>query len=113
MMRPVPIGQLRHLVSIEQRTEGRAADGEVIASTWVEQSAPWANIVPVGGGEGEEADKAQATINYSMQLRYDSAIVPEQRVTHGSDTFAIVTVEHSNDRRWTFLGCTQEFAVGS
>lgn len=84
-------GRLRHLVTIQQTTETRGADGSVI-DTWGTYCTGWADIRPKSSTEDYLAQGLSGSVVHEIRMRYKSGVVPKMRVLYGSRVFQIVGV---------------------
>lgn len=82
-------GQLRHVVTIQQKSVSQDAYGEETI-TWSDVATVRAGIFPKRGREYIESKQEQADITHRILLRYRSGITPSMRIVYGSRVFEIV-----------------------
>lgn len=91
-------GDLRHLIDIQRAAKVRDASGGY-ATSWSSQSQPHAKIKPISGNERWQAMKTEANITHKMYIRYESGLLPSDRIVFDSRTFqikAIINLEERN-----------------
>lgn len=73
-------GQLRHRVTIQQKTETRSGTGDVVV-TWSDVAQVWAANEPLRGREYLEAKQVHDEAVTRFRIRHYDGILPEMRVT--------------------------------
>jgi len=84
-------GNLEHLVTIQQATETRGADGSVI-QTWGTLGTEWAEISPKQGDEKYAAQGIIAEVVHEIRMHYRSTVTPKMRILYGARVFEIQSV---------------------
>lgn len=84
------IGKLRHLVTLQSKSQTRGDGGEVI-SVWADVASVWAEIKPSGGGQYLAVDAEKAEISVDIRIRR-TIVSASDRVVHGSDVYEILAV---------------------
>ena len=103
-------GQLRHRVTIQQKSVARNSYGEEVI-TWADVDTVWASVEPLRGREFIEMRRAGAEVTTRIRMRYRSGIAPEMRVVYGSHTYDIKSVVHVEERqRELHLMCREVIA---
>jgi len=107
-------GELRHRVTIQEKSVTRNSYGEEVI-TWGDVATVWAAVEPLARGprgrEFIEAQRAGAEITTLIRMRYRSGIAPEMRVVYGSHTYDIKSVVHVEERqRELHLMCREVIA---
>jgi SPP1 family predicted phage head-tail adaptor len=87
----VAAGELRHLVSVEEKGVTRGSMGEVVEA-WVEVDAIRCKIWAKSGKEAEETRKETGRVPVKFYARYTPGITTGHRLTFGSRIFDIITV---------------------
>jgi len=101
-------GELRHRVTIQQKSVTRNTFGEEIV-TWQDVATVWAAIEPLRGREFFESQQVNAEVTTRIRIRYRPGITPTMRVVYGSRIFdiqAVINVEERN--RELHLMCREE-----
>jgi len=98
---------LRHRLTLEELQ--RAGDeGGGFTESWVEVAELWADLRPIGGGEGVEADRLAGRVTHEVSLRYRPGVQPAMRFRKGARLFHIVTVINVDERkRWLKCLCEE------
>lgn len=100
-------GELRHRVTLEQRTQTVASQGS-LTPIWQGVATVWAAVEPVGGDEGERGKHADATITHRVRIRYRPDVSPKMRVSYGDRRLEVVAVLNQEERdREVFLMCRE------
>jgi len=103
----VRAGELRHRVTIQQKSVVRDSYGEEDV-TWTNVATVWGSVEPLQGREFIEAKQTQAEITTRIRIRYRSSISPEMRVVwdgHIYDIEAVIDV--GGRKRELQLMCTE------
>ena len=94
-------GRLRHRITVERQT-GAAQDAYGGAvEDWTTLAARWAEIRPVNGREGFDADQPRGEVSHEIWLRYGADIADlssADRITKGSRIFDIEAVRNIGER---------------
>lgn len=103
------IGELRHRVSIEQKTRGASDDsGGAVSETWSTLCTVWAKLDPKAGREMITADQMVHRVSHVVTLRYRSGITAAMRVSYQGRKLAILGIrELSENGRWLELQCEE------
>jgi SPP1 family predicted phage head-tail adaptor len=91
-------GLLRSKVTIQNKTESRAADGQVLYD-WTTYATAWASISTLSGSELLRAQQIQAKSSHLISCRYLAGVTAQMRVVYGTEKYNIVAVnnvEHRN-----------------
>lgn len=99
---PMRCGKLRHRVDIERAVLTRDALGGVVA-TWLLVDSPFAEIVPVEGGEGQRGGKTEPKVTHEIRIRYPSSITSKDRIRWNGKTFSPQSIINEGTRNRTFL----------
>jgi SPP1 family predicted phage head-tail adaptor len=97
---------LRHRLSLEelQREED---EGGGFTESWVEVSELSADLRPIGGSEGVEADRLAGRVTHEIVLRYRPGVQPAMRFRKEARLFHIVAVINVEERN-AWLKCLCE-----
>lgn len=103
--------RFRHRITVEQRTTGTNASGEV-TETWSTYINRWADVAPVSAREMTIGGKQTvAEVGYRLTLfsdRQTRAITPEMRVKYDGRTLQIGGKYDEGERReFVKLVCTE------
>ena len=91
-------GQLRHLLTVEKKTESRDAHGG-IAEAWKPDGQCWASVEPVSGEEFYRAQQAGAAITHRIRMRYDPNLTSTgHRIKFKGRTLRIESVVNVDER---------------
>lgn len=92
-------GELRHRVTIQQKTTAQDTYGQPI-ETWTNVATVWASIEDLRGREFIEARQVPAAeITTRVRIRYRTGIEPTMRVIYGSRTLEITAVIDPDGRK--------------
>lgn len=99
------IGNLRHRVTIQQKTVELDSDGAQIES-WVNVFGTdlWADIQHLSGKELISADMVQSEVKARVVIRYRDGVLPTMRVLHKDRIFdikAVIPDNHTGNRHLT------------
>ncbi len=100
-------GELRHRVTIQQKSVVRGTYGEEDVA-WTDVATVWGSVEPLQGREFIEAKQTQAEITTRIRIRYRSGISPEMRAVwdgHIYDIEAVIDV--GGRKRELQLMCTE------
>lgn len=81
-------GRLRHLVTIQSRTEGSNAFNEP-RPVWKHFATVYASIEPLSGREYFAAQQAQSDVTHRVVLRYIPGVTAKHRIVFGDRVFDI------------------------
>lgn len=102
------IGQLRHRVTIQQKTETADAYGGAGSIAWSDYITVWAAVAPLSGREFLEGRNLENEINYRIRIRYRSGLDPSMRVSWDSRIFDIEAVlNRFEENREIWLMCRE------
>ena len=106
-------GQLRHLVTIEQRSSTPDTYGEP-AQTWTTLHANQpASIEPLSGRELITAQAVQSDVTHRLRMRYVAGVQTKHRILFGSRVFDIRAVRDVNERNIELeMLCTEGASAG-
>lgn len=99
-MNVVPIGRLRHRLTIEQPvTTPDGAGGNT--ETWIVVADVWGRVEPLSGSERVEAGRLSGRHLHDITIRYRADIERNMRIRLGTRIFHILTLEDIGGRgRW-------------
>ena len=104
------IGQMRHRISIQQKTRG-ASDGAggYGPDTWSTIDTVWARIEPQAGREFQSSDRTTYRLTHKITIRKNNLVKAHHRIQYNNRTFAIFSVKEIDERRsWTELLCEED-----
>lgn len=90
-------GQLRHLITIQQRSVTRDDFGAE-SESWTTFSQLWAKVSPLSGQELEQAQAMHSETTHQVTIRYLVGITTEMRVQHAGRTLNILAVTNPDER---------------
>jgi len=90
-------GELRHRVTIQQKSVTRNTLGEEVV-TWQDVATVWADVQPLSGKEYFDAQQVNAEVTVRIRIRYRTGVKPEMRVVFGSRVFDIQAVINVDGR---------------
>lgn len=79
MARQWKIGQIDQRISLQRSSDVDDGAGGSVA-TWTEYAEVWAHVVPLSGREREQQQRAEATSNYLVVIRYRSDVVEGHKI---------------------------------
>lgn len=83
------IGELRHLVRLEERVEvADEAGGQSV--NWVQVDEVWASIEPLSGREFLASQSPQSEVTNKVTIRYRDGVVAGMRIVHGDAVYGIL-----------------------
>ena len=93
-------GRMRHLITIQQRTETRDALGGSVWA-WSTLATVWAEVRMAGTQERyvSSVDQDVATITHRVKIRYRSDVGPLDRIQHDGRTLDIESAVDPDGRR--------------
>ncbi len=104
------IGGLRHLITLQRRSETPDTGGGVSLS-WVDIAQLWAEVAPLGGGEAVQAMRVQPVQSYRVRLRYRADITTADRLLFKQRLLNIRSIRNINERgRWLECRCEEGVA---
>ncbi len=87
------VGAMRHLLTLETRTETLDSLGDAVL-TYTELATAWGSVEAVSSRERVESAQVQAEVSHRITIRSDpaySGLAAKDRITLGSRIFDIVT----------------------
>lgn len=90
-------GQLRHRITIQQKTRVQNEYGEEIAD-WVDVASVWASVNPISGREFFAAEAVNSEVTHKINMRYRSGITPDMRVKFKERYFQIIVVMNLQEK---------------
>lgn len=93
----IPIGKLKHDVSIEKNESDSRDDFNAPISEWTEFARRYAEIKPTGGREVQVGNTTTADATHKITMRY-VAVEPKDRITFNGRTFEVLAVDHGDQR---------------
>ncbi len=104
------IGELRHQVVLQRRSEVLDAGGGVNL-IWLDIADLWAAVTPLGGGESVQAMRLQPVQNFVIRLRYRDDITPADRLLFKQRVLNIRSVRNVSERsQWLECRCEEGVA---
>jgi SPP1 family predicted phage head-tail adaptor len=101
------IGKLRHLITVQQPTEGRGADGSIVP-TWSTYAIIHGSVSPLIGNEYFSSQAVQAGVTHRVRIRPLSDITPKMRLYWDGRYFDINSIIDVEERgREMVLMCTE------
>ena len=95
-------GQLRHLITVEQKTttpDGIGGGSE----QWSTFAETWAAIWPVSASETVKNMQASGEITHRVRIRFIDSVTKDMRITYGSREFEIVQPPINFEERNQYL----------
>jgi SPP1 family predicted phage head-tail adaptor len=93
MTSALPIGELRHRLTIERSSQD--ADGETV---WTPVDTVFAAIVPTSSGETTAGAAATGTASHRIEMRWRGDISSRDRLRDGDRIFRIVATRDLDER---------------
>lgn len=90
-------GRLRHSIVIQETTESRGANGEVL-NTWGTFAAVRAEVTPMQGREAFLAGQDLSERIVRFKIRHLSGITAKMRISYDSRIFDIESVIYAEER---------------
>lgn len=90
-MERIPIGQLRHRISVQSETMATDASGGALP-TYSTIDTRWAKIDPLEGRELYNAQQTVAGTTHKIAMRFYSGLTPKHRLLYGTRIFRIISV---------------------
>lgn len=107
----VDAGQLRHLVTVQQKTiTGTGERGQPLY-TWTTLATPYASVenIPPFGKKFEMARQLVATATHEITMRYLSGLTETGRIQWNNRTFTIGYIWNHEERNiWVTLLVTEQ-----
>lgn len=103
------IGEMRHRVTIEQKTRG-ASDGAggVISETWTTFAEVWAKLEPQVGREIVAADQNVHRLTHRVTIRHREGVTAAMRIKYQGRTLGILGLrELLENGRWLEIQCEE------
>ena len=94
----IPIGRLRHRLTIERETLTDDGGGGAIA-VWEDIGEAWASIEAVSGVENPEADRIAGRISYVIMIRHRAGLEPAMRFRRDDELYWITAILDKTGRR--------------
>lgn len=90
-------GELRHLITIQQRSVSRDEFGAE-SEAWGTFSQVWAKVQPLSGQELEHGQAMHSDTTHKVTIRHLSGVTTEMRIVHDSRTLEILSVVNRDER---------------
>jgi SPP1 family predicted phage head-tail adaptor len=74
-----PVGKLRSLITIQQRSSGKSASGQPV-NTWTTFKQVYARLRSVTGSENFKGEQYSPEVTHEVTLRFVDGITPMMRV---------------------------------
>ena len=103
------IGEMRHRVTIEQKTRG-ASDGAggAVSETWTTFAECWAKLDPQTGREIVAADQNVHRLTHRVTIRHRAGVTAAMRIRYQGRTLAILGLrELLENGRWLEIMCEE------
>lgn len=97
-MKRVPIGSLRHRITIEYPVRASDGGGGALVA-WMPLGPAWAAITPSTGAESIGAEAIAGHISHEIVMRHRNDIAPAMRIRLGPRTFEILAAIDVDERR--------------
>jgi len=94
----VGVHQLRHRITIQNRTQSSDGMGGVTES-WSTFATVWASIDPMKAGEVFWARHIESRVTHKVMIRYLNGLTTSMRFTFGGRTFQIKGIRNLEERR--------------
>lgn len=100
-------GDLRHLVTIEERATIQNEETGAISTEWIGFAEVWAKIEPLSAREFMNAQAMQSQITTRITVRYLDGLKPSMRIIHGDRVYDIKGVlgDPVSGREYLTLPC--------
>ncbi|MDX2155139.1 MAG: phage head closure protein [Hyphomicrobiaceae bacterium] len=108
-MRRVPIGVLRHRLTLESpvRTDDGGGGAHVV---WVPTAEVWGALSARTGSEPIVAEQTAGRVTHEIAIRHRAGVAPSMRFRRASRTFEIVAVLDMEEQRGRLRClCREEF----
>lgn len=93
------VGDLDRRIQLGTFTTAKNLSGEDVR-TWSYSSAIWAQVTPVSGVEGFEADQKVGEQLTEFTIRYRTGIAQTGQIMYNSDTYTIESVLEVDRKRY-------------
>lgn len=90
-------GQLRHLVTIQERSTTRDSVSGQVVEDWTDGDTVWAAVQPLSGKELEHAQAIKAQINTKIVIRFHAGVTPASRIKFNDRLFNVVSVINTDE----------------
>ena len=94
MTAPVPVGELRHRLTLERATQDAA--GETV---WTAVDTVFAALAPLGGGEAEAGGALAGVARHRIEMRFRADVTSRDRLRLGDRVFRILATHDLDERR--------------
>lgn len=102
------IGNLRHLVTIEEKTATPDGGGGV-SESWSTLATVWAAIETLDGAEVSRAEQIVGETRFGLRIRYRADVTPAMRVRFSARVLGIEAVFDPDGRgRFLTLTCVED-----
>lgn len=102
----VPVGRLRHRVTLQQPVDADDGAGGT-DRVWNDAAVLWARIEPLSAAERVAAERLEAAADHRITIRWRAGITHAMRFSIGTRTFAIRGLIDREERN-RFLDCLCE-----
>lgn len=107
----INFGEMRHRVSIQQRTSQKDGAGELVEQ-WNEVMTRPAALARTPGTEIWASAQRNARIPTIFKLRYEDGVLPGMRLVHDGRTYDIKSALDPSGRGEELVLTTEELVVG-
>ena len=103
MTDPLPIGELRHRLTLEWSSQDDA--GETV---WTTADTVFAAITPVAAGETLAGDAPTGTVSHRIEMRWRGDVTSGDRLRLGARLFRILATRDLDERRRRLVVLAEE-----
>lgn len=90
-MLSIPIGRMRHRITLQRFEEGEDEYGATV-SMWVNVATVWASVEPLRGQEFFAAQSLQSQTTVRIRMRYRPGVDASMKVLFDGKTYSIESV---------------------
>jgi len=90
-------GELRHRVTLEERTQTVASEGGVTPKGLGVDTVS-AAVEPLSGDEAERAGHVEGTVTHRVRIRFRPDVSPKMRIRHVDRILEVVSVVDKDER---------------
>ncbi len=107
-------GDLRHLVTIEERVTIQNEETGAISTEWGGFAEVWAKVEPLSAREFMSAQAMQSQISTRITIRYISGLKTSMRIVHGEQVYDIkgILSDAVSGREYLTLPCATGVNLG-
>ena len=109
------IGELRHSLNLQTKTQNQDSAGWDQSQDWVTDSAMWCRVLPVGSGKRWEGMQRYPDADFEITARYDASNLVNSNdrwngtILSKTRNFKVVGVEYHPDEKpqWVRTLCEE------